>query len=99
MGEILRELVDEAGIGQSARWGGEEFMALLTSCSIEDAREVANAIRVRFSRTNFMHSGLHTLSAGVAKPLQGESVDFVCQRVDKALYAAKKNGRNCVVVA
>lgn len=97
-GELLQVLVDNKGIGYSGRWGGEEFMALLPQMALETAQAVAQDICDEFASIEFHASGTHTVSAGVAQALPGETSDLLCQRVDKALYAAKHQGKNCVVV-
>ena len=99
MGELLLAHVDRLGIGSSGRWGGEEFMVLMPKTAIDDATSLADEIRESFAGLGFHASGRHTVSVGVARALPGETADLLCQRVDKALYAAKKQGKNRVVVA
>lgn len=99
VGALLKRVIDKQELGWSGRWGGEEFMALLSNSTEAQALEIAKDIRAQFARIDFPLSGMHTLSAGVAEALPNETTDLICQRVDKALYAAKKKGKNCVVVA
>jgi len=87
-----------------ARWGGEEFVVALYNCSIHQAK--ARLEQVRGDWANQRHDlgdGLWvqvTISAGVACfPAAGTDLERVCHAADGALYEAKRNGRNQVVVA
>lgn len=106
---VLREV---AGIFQStlrssdfaARYGGEEFVILLPHTGEKDAWNLAERLRERIENRLFRHdcqSFNVTASIGVASlrsgSLGGDS-DLVLQ-ADQALYAAKRNGRNMVVVS
>ena len=88
----------------TARYGGEEFVVLLPHTSEQDARSLAERIRRRIESCAYCHEGKNfraTASIGVASlksgPLSAEE-DLVLL-ADKALYAAKHNGRNTVVVS
>lgn len=98
-GSLLYRLVQEPGNGWCGRWGGEEFMVLLPTCPLDSAERIATEIADAFAVTSFELSGRHTTSAGVAQALEGETCDLLCLRADKALYAAKKHGKNCIIVA
>lgn len=99
LGALVRSLVDEAGKGAGGRWGGEEFMIMLPGRDADEASVVAQSLCDSFAARDFPASGCHTMSVGVAQLLPGETADLLCSRVDKALYAAKKRGKNCVVLA
>lgn len=81
-----------------ARWGGEEFFVLLPECSLNDAMRLAEQIRLRIRSHHFGLYPAHvvTLSIGVAQYDNMESADDLFRRLDKALYAAKSQGRNRV---
>lgn len=81
------------------RWGGEEFMVLLQDSSLKTAIDFADRVRVAFNDITFEKAGRRSVSAGVIELRRGESADAAIVRVDKALYRAKKNGKNCVVVS
>ena len=99
LGSLLQTVVDKAGKGSSGRWGGEEFMVLLPQTPLERAASIARILCDSFAGIIFNVSGRHTISVGVAQAKIGETSDSLCQRADKALYEAKKNGKNQVVVA
>ncbi len=80
-----------------ARWGGEEFLAVLPHTAIEGAREAAEAIRGLVEQAVFIDEIGITLSLGVAAHMPGDTPGSLVKRADDALYAAKAAGRNRVV--
>lgn len=88
----------------AARYGGEEFVVLLPHTSSEQATILAERIRARLAARHFNARGKRfrvTASIGVASLAPGaldRESDLVL-KVDQALYQAKANGRNVVVVA
>ncbi|MCP5267919.1 MAG: GGDEF domain-containing protein [Zoogloeaceae bacterium] len=87
---------------QIFRWGGEEFLVILRDCEAKDALRIAEKLREIVATTS-IHIGSKSLSAtislGVAERLGNEAIDPLIGRADRALYAAKRNGRNCVALA
>ena len=80
-----------------ARYGGEEFSALLPETSAEGAMEVAERMRARVAATQFAGREI-TVSLGVAEfPTDANTTERIIAVADKALYEAKKTGRNRVV--
>ena len=87
-----------------ARYGGEEFAVLLPSTSYEDAIAVGNHIREKVSSNKLVDNnaqqkvlGYVTVSVGVAAISDKDNFDSIVERADKALYLAKKRGRNTVI--
>lgn len=83
------------------RWGGEEFLVLLPSTTREGAERLAQTLRANVSDAPCHHDGVTlpvTVSIGVcADTLQpGDRARLLVDAADKALYAAKANGRNRV---
>lgn len=70
-----------------ARYGGEEFVAILPDCTREAATAVADQLRESMP-------GEATCSAGVATAIERVSISDLIERADRALYAAKRAGRN-----
>ncbi|MCP4020891.1 MAG: GGDEF domain-containing protein [Desulfobacteraceae bacterium] len=87
----------------AGRFGGEEFLFLLPATKLGDAKIVANKIKLAVSTKewNFNDSGIKlsrmTISMGVAMYKTNESLQDFIDRADKALYQAKKNGRDLVI--
>ncbi|MEQ9547826.1 MAG: GGDEF domain-containing protein [Marinobacter sp.] len=99
---VLRELSGLVGQKIRAadligRWGGEEFLVLLTETPIEPAIGVANTIRRFLGAYNFELGMTLTVSIGVAEFQPGDTTGSIIKRADIALYQAKSNGRNNVV--
>ncbi|SAK51732.1 diguanylate cyclase [Caballeronia hypogeia] len=82
---------------QLARWGGEEFAALLPGYVLHDALVLADSVRLQVSSQTNTELPDYTCSIGVAS-LQGEaaSIKELVRRADGALYRAKHGGRNRV---
>ena len=84
-----------------ARYGGEEFVLLLPETSLSQARLVAESLRKEIEGCNFHYANepvVITISCGVAEFDFKDSPDSVFKRADRALYQAKNEGRNRVVV-
>lgn len=98
---VLRELaiVANAAIRSSDavfRWGGEEFAVLATSTGHRGAGRLADALRSQVAQHGFPAVGTITISLGVAEHIVAESAQEWFRRADAMLYAAKREGRNCV---
>jgi diguanylate cyclase (GGDEF)-like protein len=85
------------------RYGGEEFIAVLPGRGAAAARVVGEQLRAAVERLQFEWEGQVlrlTVSVGVAARINAdEAPASTVDRADKALYAAKRGGRNCVQVA
>ena len=85
-----------------ARWGGEEFVLLLSDTQMDDARDLLERVRQAVAAMEIPHAAgvlRMTVSAGLALHLPGDMVEQTLERADQALYTAKSLGRNRVVVA
>jgi diguanylate cyclase (GGDEF)-like protein len=84
----------------TARYGGEEFAVLLPECSAADAVKIAETIRLKVEQWSAGPT-VNTVSIGVASltPVAGLDWSTLIEAADKALYAAKANGRNQTVLA
>lgn len=81
------------------RWGGEEFLIVLSDCALDEARRLADRIRIKVSELHHDIAGKLTLSLGVAQWDQAESINALIERTDQALYRAKNSGRNRTCLA
>jgi diguanylate cyclase (GGDEF)-like protein len=81
-----------------ARYGGEEFAVLLPNTESEGALRALNKVKNRCAETRWQSNGsvvpVPTFSAGLALYKPGETSTAFVERVDKALYRAKRLGRN-----
>jgi diguanylate cyclase len=81
-----------------ARYGGEEFAVLLPNTDSDGAVRALNKVRRRANETRWQTNGtmsnVPTFSAGVSLYKPGESATAFIERADKALYRAKRLGRN-----
>ncbi len=82
-----------------ARWGGEEFMIVATSTAATEILVLAERVRLAIAQHSFPVVGHVSASFGLGEFLHNETQKDFIKRVDDALYAAKKAGRNCVVAA
>jgi len=82
------------------RNGGEEFLMLLPATSVEDARILAERVRISIAENWIDQVGNVTLSVGIAdwQPESG-SQEQSLKQADAALYQAKNAGRNCVMIS
>ncbi len=86
-----------------ARYGGEEFIIILPGASLRNAVKKANYICKSVASTRYRLDDDHdrktlhvTISIGVCCHQKADTATSVIQRADKALYAAKHAGKNCV---
>ena len=78
------------------RWGGEEFLVVAPATSISTVADLAERLRERVAGWAFDHGQPMSISIGVSQALPGDTMDSLLQRADRALYRAKRRGRNCV---
>lgn len=97
---ITKNAVRESDI--VTRWGGEEFLVLLKDCPLEKAAALAEKIRDMIAGHDFELPASElrlTASLGVAEYAYRETWLSFFGRADKALYQAKSEGRNRVIVS
>jgi len=75
---------------------------LLPNTQLEEAVQILSRVRRTLTKKFFLHENkrlLITFSAGIAQQRPGESQDHIFKRADEALYRAKKNGKNQILVS
>ena len=106
--EVIRQVVVAFAEGHgnndfSARYGGEEFAMILPKRGIEEAMGIAENIRKKFEEIAFqteLGEKHFTLSIGVAEYTKiYENASTFFEQADKALYEAKRSGKNRVCCA
>ncbi len=80
------------------RWGGEEFIIICKNTSAEEARFLANRVRTLLENKEFRHCGRITGSFGISEAKKDLAIKDILHNADSALYKAKNEGRNQVVV-
>jgi diguanylate cyclase (GGDEF)-like protein len=99
---FLQELIRNRGF--VSRYGGEEFTVILPGFETLEAEKIANEIRAKFERTSLAgptsSPAFVTVSSGLASfPEHGANASELIEAADKALYQAKRQGRNQVAIA
>lgn len=106
---VLRDLcgtIKKQGLRERdllGRYGGEEFLLLLTNANIQKAKELAERIRSSIEKHKFIYEDKEinvTISLGIANVVDehNDSTDLY-KMADKALYESKRTGKNKVTVA
>lgn len=81
------------------RWGGEEFVAVLNDISLKEGILIAERLRKKVETCDFEIGRTLTISIGLTCNDEGSELTQLLKEADKAMYQAKKSGRNRVVAA
>ena len=98
--QLLEERMRETDF--IARYGGEEFAMFLPGANEEQALVLTEVLRQKIAACRFNHQGQIiriTVSCGISNFIENDNQESMFERADKALYAAKDNGRNQCVTA
>lgn len=92
--QIIKENIRNKDI--LGRYGGEELMVILPHTSKDEAYKIAEKLRSNIEESSIINSKSKvTVSLGIASyPNDGKTTDELVEKADKALYLAKKRGRN-----
>ncbi len=82
-----------------ARWGGEEFVIIMSHTALQEAAYVAEKLRQKIEAQDLEDIGNVTCSFGVSEFVKGDTVQTLILRVDNLMYEAKKHGKNRVVTS
>jgi len=97
--KVLKERLRESDV--IGRLGGEEFVIALIGCDIKSAQKVAEDIRIKIEKINLRYKGKKvniTASLGVTSYNDEKNLLDLISKADKAMYRAKKEGKNRVIV-
>jgi len=101
LSRLLRQRLRSSDI--IGRYGGEEFVALLRDCVVENALDIMDEIRTHFSEIEFYPKGGNilnvTFSCGISGFPEYPDAKDLSDAADQALYAAKAAGRNQIIIA
>ncbi|NWJ23275.1 GGDEF domain-containing protein [Rhizobium sp. RM] len=100
LSDLLKRTISDNGL--VARFGGEEFIAFLPDCAADTAGTFAEAARSELAGIDWSSRGISTritASFGVSAVARGDhSIHDAIKRADDSLYAAKRGGRDQVVL-
>ncbi|MCG9641317.1 GGDEF domain-containing protein [Vibrio sp. Isolate34] len=98
--EMIQSVIKTSPASSAFRFGGDEIMILLPNVDFHHAQLIASDLRLSISKITAVQGNDLSLTSsfGVAQLHQHESWDEFIGRTDKALYQAKKNGRNRISV-
>lgn len=100
---VLKLLSAEIGrsirkVDTAVRWGGEEFAIMLSNTSVAAAVGFCNRLRAAVEQMEMVNGIRLTISLGVTGYVPEEDESTLLERADRALYSAKRSGRNRVEV-
>ncbi|NVK57049.1 MAG: diguanylate cyclase [Alteromonadaceae bacterium] len=100
--DVLHELAqcifnNIRGSDTVGRYGGEEFLVILPESDADKSFELAERIRAEIAQLRLANEIRVTASVGISTITEGTNCDILISQADKALYAAKKLGRNKVI--
>lgn len=105
---VIRALAEQLrrqlrGIDNAGRWGGEEFVVILPNTDEDGLRTLAERLREQVGRSPVAygkHEMAYSISIGASlMAADDRSPEAALKRADQALYAAKQQGRNRIVLA
>jgi diguanylate cyclase (GGDEF)-like protein len=101
---VLRILIDTVKarirvMDEIFRYGGEEFVILLSDTRIDQAAKLAQDITDMVAEVRIIEGGPLTISSGVGELIEGETPENWIKRCDLALYEAKRSGRRRISLA
>lgn len=94
--EVIKDNLEAGHV--FGRWGGEEFLYLVSDITPDEALEMAEKFRRQIDDTEFPIVGHVTISLGVTMARADDDIDSFVKRADEGLYKAKEGGRNRVVM-
>lgn len=101
LAEVIRQCLRRSD--SAYRYGGEEFVILMPEVNGDPAFALAERLRANFAQTELASADGRcircTISIGVTEYVSGDCQNSLIRRADEASYKAKRQGKNCVVMA
>jgi diguanylate cyclase (GGDEF)-like protein len=96
LAQILKTAVRNSDL--VARFGGEEFVILFPETNLNKAIKVCKRINKNIEKDKFLKKYKLTISGGLTEYKQRDNIRKMQERADKALYEAKKTGRDRIII-
>lgn len=96
MAQLVRNTIRQ--VDYAGRWGGEEFLIILPDTDLHAAGFLAERLRVALRQSYYGKVSNVTASFGVTAYQAGQNLEEMLHSADSAMYQAKQNGRDQVVV-
>ncbi|MCP3699835.1 MAG: GGDEF domain-containing protein [Aliivibrio sp.] len=101
--KLVAQIIEESSGSNNyaLRYGGEEFIIIVTSNNRQYGKEIADRCRLAISEFDWnetLHDRLVTVSIGMTVCQRNEDINTTFLRADKALYQAKRSGKNRVCI-
>ncbi|NQF32482.1 GGDEF domain-containing protein, partial [Escherichia coli] len=100
LGELLRQRVRVYDL--ACRYGGEELVLIMPGCSLQDAHEKLESIRLAVAAMSLSFNAVPlpmvTISIGLADTGSSGEPEALLKAADERLYQAKRTGRNRLVM-
>lgn len=84
-----------------ARWGGEEFVGIISGITLETLKSKADKLRILIKSSEIIINDIIynvTVSVGGVISFSSETPSSIIKRADDLMYQSKKNGKNCVTI-
>jgi len=80
------------------RFGGEEFILICPESTVDKIHQIIESLRLQIANNHFEKVGYKTASFGLTMYKEKDNIESIIKRADDALYQAKSEGRNKVVI-
>ncbi len=80
------------------RWGGEEFILCSPETCLNDVEKMAALLKKKIQQHDFQLKRKVSCSFGITSYQHGETLDDLINRADKAMYQAKQQGKDCIII-